>query len=356
VVVTREVATEDEASVDPDTEFSGRVQLAGLAAFSLVFAGVTQLPRIWGQEWPWEHAWLLGPILGASVFYTTAKVLSRRWPVRRRDTETAEAVPATAPEAAALVRRVRRSLRWYRGRRIFAWFVVALMPLMAWSGHTGANDDQRLIDTQGHRTAVVTKVHRSPLAKGGPDITVNLDGEQVTLGLSFDGDGDVKVGDKLEVVQDPDDPSYVIAANSHDDWAYTWWAEILLVLGISVVLIGLSFMGIPSRKATRAVRHNPDPVPLTLEERRTEELILRDGTGQRWSWPSDETWEGPRGGGIFGVGELRDGGWLLLGRNGKDFWWPDAPLSAVPAARAELEGSGDTAPRRDRQDAGGGTS
>jgi hypothetical protein len=186
----------------------------------------------------------------------------------------------------------------------------------------------------------VTKVHREPLSKTRPDVTVNLGGEEVTLGLGFDGDDEVKVGDQLEVVQDPDDPSYVIAASSLDDWAYTWWGEILLVLFISAVLIGMSFMGIPSRKATRAVRHNPALIPLTLDEHRSDELILRDSSGHQWSWPSDETWDGPRGGAILGMGELRDGGWLLLGRNGKDFWWPDAPVTAVKDSRPTAASQG----------------
>src|SRR5262249_3882115 len=147
----------------------------------------------------------------------------------------------------------------------------------------------------------------------GPDVTVELDGQPATLGLSFPGDNHVKVGDHLVVVQDPNNPGYVIVANIHDDWSYSTCRGLAIFVTFSAIALVVLFGGIPERRAVRAARRARNTKILMIESVSDEGLVrLRDPDGGSWEWPADEEWRGDRTGPVLALGEMRAGGWALL--------------------------------------------
>lgn len=216
-------------------------------------------------------------------------------------------------------------------RHASAWLIVPVLVSVFVSGHHAAGHDQALTDDQPHRSVTVVEAERSPLAgrAEGPEISVDLGHRTAVLGLSFPGENDVVPGDRLEVVLDPDDPEHVIATTSHDDWAYTWWGELLLALGIGVFGGGswlLWSRSVPRRPARAAVRRarNVQAVDLVVVEGRR--LGLRDGQGNLWSWTADEdSWPGQDSGNLRVVGELRDGEWPVVA-DGRRLHRPGGPV------------------------------
>jgi di/tricarboxylate transporter len=242
---------EEQDEVDSPDDFPFRVQLVNSAAFLATLAALTQVPRLWGSEWLWQHFSIVAVVLGFAWLPLGLR-FGTRWTRRLRS------APRTDPrDDDKAIRRdhqvVRRHTAWYVFRLGVTLLAVPLLIAGWFVGADATKADQRLIDTQPYQTAVVVQVARSPLSRGhGPDsVTVELDGRSVKLGLSFPGDDHVKVGDRLEVVQDPNDPSYVIAANSHRDWAYSTWGALAIYVLIAAFLLLIVFPGFPGRSTTR---------------------------------------------------------------------------------------------------------
>jgi hypothetical protein len=313
----------DEPVHNAGTRLTVKVQIGAIAAWLALFAVVTQVPRLWGSQWLWEHARFVGPLLAVAVINPIARLLARLWPSAPVERQAA----IGESDVAALQRRVARKVRWYRARRALVWVVVLLIPILFVSGQIETDNDQRLIDTQPHRIATVVKVYRSPMERVSiPDVTVELDGQAVQLALSFPGDSHVQVGDRLTVVQDPDHPSYVLATTSHNDWAYNVWGTVALYLAVGTFLVWVAYRGIPKRRALRAGRAASSSKRLAIESVGADFITLTDDAGCRWEWRISKDWDGPRYGHVLAVGTVRDGGWVVLGTNGKRCWWPKAGL------------------------------
>jgi hypothetical protein len=317
----------------------------GFASGLACLAIITQVPRLWGFEVLWNYAYLVGVAVMTPGFYLGASAFDR-WAARRaarRPPRPARPAPAPRPTPLALApheaqRRVRRSVWWYRGRRAFC-LAVALGSAVGFYAVSegGADSDQRLIDGQPHRTVTVVAVHRSPLDRSGPDVVVEIDGRRVTLGLSFSGDADARVGDRLVVVQDPTDPSYAIAVTSHDDSVYGWWwFPVMFALGVGAVVAALSSIALPWRARLGRVGHSGTVTVCTLE-RLPIGVVLRTPGGDRWEMTP---LNGPRlrSGPATVVGELVAGAWVAVATP-DGVAWPCRPLvrATVPRRQAPRE-------------------
>lgn len=172
-----------------------------------------------------------------------------RWTQARRERARARD-RAEAREAAARRRAAEgdgaapASPRHSTGRRRFDWFTllrrIVGVPLVLGSlaiiplGISGGLDDQRLARSGPVRQAVVLTVEEDKWSRSR-DVTVTIaqpdDGTPVELNGGGDLDPVPAVGDRVDVVVDPDDPSYVIAADV--DWEMHWyWYVVAVVIGL----------------------------------------------------------------------------------------------------------------------------
>ena len=114
---------------------------------------------------------------------------------------------------------------------------LAIVPL----GIAAGNDNQQLVADGPVRQAVVVSVEEDKWSKYD-DVIVKVarpgDGVPVEVDGGNDLDPRPAVGDRIDVVADPADPSYLIAAAV--DWSTPWWAW---PLGIIISLLCL-WMGV----------------------------------------------------------------------------------------------------------------
>jgi len=114
---------------------------------------------------------------------------------------------------------------------------LAIVPL----GIAAGNDNQQLVADGPVRQAVVVSVEEDKWSKYD-DVIVKVarpgDGVPVEMDGGNDLDPRPAVGDRIDVVADPADPSYLIAAAV--DWSTPWWAW---PLGIIISLLCL-WMGV----------------------------------------------------------------------------------------------------------------
>ncbi|ROS23163.1 hypothetical protein [Cellulomonas sp. PhB150] len=311
-------------------DLPGWWKLGALAGYVAVFALVTQVPRLWGVQWLWEHALLVLPVVAVGWFAGVLWAAERWAPPRKRVAATArEAHAYVAPEPHEALVRARSTARRISLRRALAVLAVPLAGCAYVLFATSADDDQRLLDTQPPQTAVVVGVHVEPLDRTRtPDVTVDLGGRRAELGLSFAGDGDVRVGDAIQVVVDPDDPSYVLSTRSHDDWVYEGWVAVLVgavAAGVVLVVGVLVWRAGPPRRAVRAARRATTTSTATVDRYSRAGTVLRAGD-TRWVFRG-ATWAGRPGLEVVVVGELGEGRWVVVdsGRTR----WPLAPLAAA---------------------------
>lgn len=231
------------------------------------------------------------------------------------------------PGDAVLLRRVQRSAHWQSVRLWLAVFlVVVLLPLILIAGNAASDDDQRLIDRQPHqRTPVVDVQAPSPLLRAeGPTVTVLMDGRTVPITNSSPGDEDIEVGDQIVMVQDPRDPTYVIAANSHDGWEYTALGGLVIWAGIGGGALFLTLRGIAPWPALRVVRRCTQVKQATVEQIDGRRVILVSDHGARLSIRLRAAELPEATAQIFVVGDFRIGGWAVLGISPRDLYWPSS--------------------------------
>lgn len=177
-----------------------------------------------------------------------------RWTQARRERararDRAEAREAAARRRAAEANGADPAGARHSGRRRFDWFTLVRrivgVPLVLGSlaiipvGISGGLDDQRLARSGQVREAVVLSVDRDKWSRGD-DLTVTIarpdDGTPVELNGGGDLDPVPAAGDRVDVIVDPDDPSYVLAADV--DWEMHWYWYVLAVV-IGLLCAGLS--------------------------------------------------------------------------------------------------------------------
>jgi hypothetical protein len=305
-----------------------RVRMVAIAGCLLVVASAIFLPQLLlDTDWTLRNAWFVGPAVGALSALSALKVsnwwLSGRRPRPAKGAATGNTIDGR-PDAtiAEVLERTRRSVRWYTVRRWLAWLVLPLVALISVSGHASTEHDAQLLRTQPVRTATVVDVEIDYLARGNPrTVTVELDGRPVQLFL--EPDGYVAVGDMIDVVVDPQDPSYALPTTAHDGWEYTPWGHIAITGVIGALLLYAAWAGVPSRQAVRSLRNTPDVTAATVVKADPDQATVHTGSDD-WVWYGDaHVRQGSR---IHIVGTVEPGAWVLLD-NGRTIYWPDKPLN-----------------------------
>lgn len=321
-------------------DLPARLQVLYASAFMGLWVAIVLLPLWLGSDFLYRHFYLVGAGLGL-LSWPVVGTLGPRWAARyeARLDAAASATAAASVDATKLLRRARRAASYHRIKRASRWLILPVFIAVWVSGHFASDYDQQLIDEQPHQRVRVIDVHRSPIAgKGeGPDVTVDLNGGHVTLGLSFPGEDDVREGDYIEVVSDPEDPTYVIAADSHQDWAYSWWGEALLMVALGALGGGMWFAwasSTPAREALHLARRARRVTTATVKGVEGDTITLSDGSTS-WRWTvDDEEWKGPKGGPVQVVGRLEKDAWpILQARRG--LHWPAGPVDRMPEHPAE---------------------
>lgn len=283
-------------------DLPGRWQLLAVATFFVGVAVVFGVPYLLGYPWLWEHARLVGPLLGAAFFFGT-----QRWWFRKAGllgpaaTPASGETPAAAPrvqaedfsapapsdtEALAKLRgRARRALvRWWG-----TWVALGLCIAAVVIGNTTTNDVNAMIDSQPHQKLTVVKVTRHSLSNDGPDVTVDVPGTgPVDVFYSDYIDPVPHVGDKVDVVVDPEDPTDVVPVAYRHSSSNSWWMGLLIVTGLMGFTAYLGWWnGATPRRAARAVRRADRVQHLTVESCDAETAVVSTADGVRLRWSVD---------------------------------------------------------------------
>ncbi|MBO3094748.1 hypothetical protein [Cellulomonas dongxiuzhuiae] len=269
-------------------------ELADVAVLTLLTGGLGALLR---ETWTWHRAGVV------------------RVPPPARGTRPVPTWPADA------LRRARRRGRRGALRRTFPWLVVLLLAAAAVAGHRASEHDAWLLRTQPVLTATVVEVRPPLTARGEADVVVEVDGRRARLALSYPEIDDAAPGATVAVVVDPEDPAHVLATTSHDDWAYAWWAEVLLWVMLTPVCVVLARWRMPQRAAVRAARTASLTHPARVLVVGTRWATLDVG-GERWVFSG----QAPAGEHVVLMGEPRDGSWVVLDDGRTRL--PDEPLRA----------------------------
>ncbi|WP_141858818.1 DUF3592 domain-containing protein [Kribbella jejuensis] len=118
---------------------------------------------------------------------------------------------------------------------------LAILPL----GITAGHDNQRLIARGPIQQAVVVSVTEDKWSRSH-EVTVKVARPGDGVAVEVDGgdqlDPEPAVGDRIDVVVDPEDPSNVVAARV--DWSMPWWAwpfGIVITLVLLAMGLGIAF-------------------------------------------------------------------------------------------------------------------
>lgn len=288
--------------------------LTGLLGLVATLVLVTQVPRLWGVEGPWEHAAQIATAL-APVW--CGVLWSVRRQVRRADASPDPYVPGVAgvPVVAApladrpddAVRRARRRGRWGVVRQVVAVAVLPLLVLGAVHEVRADARDARLLGAAPVRAAVVEEVVRHPLDGSVVGVFVELDGQRVRLDSGFPEEDDVRAGGPLDVVVHPADPGRVVAASDRDAGGDAWWGTVIVWLLLVLVLVPAAWLRLPRPAAVRAALAVRSSTHAQVEAAwgRTTLLWL---DGQRWTFtgarPAVET--------VLVLGDVREGAWVVV--------------------------------------------
>lgn len=291
-------------------DLPGRWQLLAVATFFAGVAVVFGVPYLLGYPWLWEHARLVGPLLGAAFFFgtqrwwfrkaglleTAATPASGEMPATATATATAPAVqaedfsgPATATsDTEALVKLLGRA-RWALVRWWGTWVALGLCIAAVVIGNSTTNDVNAMIDSQPHQKLTVVKVTRHPLSNDGPDVTVDVPGTGPVDVFYSDYIHPVPhVGDKVDVVVDPDDPTDVVPVAYRHSSDNSWWMGLLILAGLMGFTAYLGWWnGATPRHAARAVRRADRVQHLTVESCDAETAVVSTAAGVRLRWSVD---------------------------------------------------------------------
>jgi hypothetical protein len=254
-------------SASDDDDVHGRQNVLLLLFFGTVGGGLYFVGWLTRPSFLYDSPLVCAAIAGGACYPARFLVENRKWWIRlgepsertkaRRERARARAL-AEAREAAARRRAAEADgvqvagARHSTGRRRFSWVQlvrrVVGVPLVLGSlaviplGISAGLDDQRLARSGQIQQATVLSVDEDKWSKGH-DLTVTVarpgDGAPVEVTGADELDPEPEVGDRIDVIVDPEDPTYVLAAAV--DWDMHWhWYVLMVFLGL--VLAGLSAM------------------------------------------------------------------------------------------------------------------
>lgn len=204
-----------------------------LVLLLVFFAGISGLLYLVGwlsrPSFLSENPLVCGAVAGA-LCYPARWLVERAGWWKRLELRRIERAQRAHPVRARLV----RGLRIAVGVPL-AVGAVAMVPV----GISSARHDQRLIAAGPVQLAPVVSVEEDRWSKYD-DVIVKIarPGDAVPVELSGGNELDPlpQVGDQVQVVVDPTDPSYVLAAGI--DWGTPWWFY-LLGVGLALLLAGI---------------------------------------------------------------------------------------------------------------------
>ncbi|MBB2924860.1 DUF3592 domain-containing protein [Cellulomonas cellasea] len=244
--------------------------------------------------------------------------MERRKPrgLARQQRRRAAARPGVVTHERAL-RRARLRVTWWCLRATLGAALLAFTAFALVTGPRVVAEDQRLIDSAPRSAATIVDVRS---AWRSTDIEVDVAGRTAVLALGFPGDDRAEVGDVVEVVVDPDDPDVVLPVAAHDDGAYTRAGSAVLAVGLGVLAlaVGVPLLLVPGpRELSGAARPRVVQDGTVVEAQGRAVTVEVDGGRSTWSG-SDE-WHPRRGTPVVVLGDLRDGGLVLLD-DGRTRW------------------------------------
>ncbi len=224
-------------------------------------------------------------------------------------------------------------MTWWCLRAALGASLLLLAAVALVVGPRADADHRRLIDSAPRSAVTVVDVRPG---RGSPQIDVDVEGRTETLGLGFPGDNRAEVGDVVEVVVDPDDPAVVLPVAGHDDWTYTPLGS--AVLGVAVAVLALA-VGVPLMIAPRPRALLGAARPRVVRDGAVvvaqDDVVTFDADGTRWTWSGSDGWRPRRGKPVVVLGDLRDGGLVLLD-DGRTRW----PATRVQQGGASGQGVG----------------
>ncbi len=216
-----------------DNDLDGWQSVVLVVFFSLIGGLLYLVSWLTRPNFLYENPLVCAAIAGALCY-------PARWLVERTDWWKRLAIPRVA-RVRPVRDRVVRGLRIVVGLPI-AVASLAILPL----GISADREDQRVVAAGPVQSAEVVAVTDDRWTRYD-DMIVKVarpgDGVPVELSGGDQLDPLPRVGDRVDVVVDPSDPSYVLAAGV--DWGTPWWAYPLGVV-ISLLVLGLG-LGIAFR-------------------------------------------------------------------------------------------------------------
>ncbi|MFC0645427.1 hypothetical protein [Cellulomonas phragmiteti] len=297
-----------------------------LLTFLGLLAVLTQVPRVWGVEWFADHAGELASAIGPGWVAGTWYLWLR---TRRVDAEPALPDPSRPVVAAPLagrpdeaVRRARRRGRWGAVRQVAAVAVLPLLVVGALAEQRDAARDTQVLRTAPVRPAVVADVVRHPLDGSLVRLVVTVDGRDVRVDARFPGDDELRAGDPLDVVVDPQDPGRVLATAGLATWGRAWWQVGLLWLLFALVLVPAAWLRLPRPAAVRAALGARTATPAQVEAVHGATTLLQ-ADGRWWTFAGQQ----PAAASVILLGAVRDGSWVVLDDGRTRL--PSAPLRSA---------------------------
>lgn len=238
--------------------------------------------------------------------------------------------PGVVTHADAL-RRARRRVAWWCLRAVLGASFLVFMAFALVVGSRTEDEHQALLDSAPRTVATVVDVRPG---RWSPEIDVDVEGRTEALALGFPGDHRTQVGDVVEVVVDPDDPQLVLPVAGHDDAVWSPLGSAVLTAGIAALslLVGVPLVLVPGPRRLRAAARPRVVLDGTVVDAQ-DDVVTFDADGVRWTWSGSDGWRPRRGKPVVVLGDLRDGGLVLLddGRSR----WPAAPLGRATGGTAD---------------------
>ncbi|WP_410790370.1 hypothetical protein [Kribbella sp. C-35] len=231
---------------DPDDDLHGRQLLLLLLFFGTVGGGLYLLGWLTRPSFLYDNPLVCAAIAGGACY--PARFLAERfaWWNRleeRRQVRREQRLKGALADARHRARTgSRRRIGWAEGLiragRLLVGVPIALgslaiLPL----GIAAGNHNQRLVAEGPVLHAVVVSVEEDNWSKYG-DVTVKVARPGNGMPVEVDGGNELDpvpaVGDRIDVVDDPENPEYMVAAAV--DWSTPWWAW---PLGVVITLLCL---------------------------------------------------------------------------------------------------------------------
>jgi hypothetical protein len=195
-------------------------------------------------------------------------------------------------------------------------------------------DDQHLLTTVAPQPAPVVDLVGWPGRRTGPDVVVRVEGRDVTLALS--PPDEPAVGDVLQVVVDPDDPTHVLPVGAHDGWIWTGGGTVALAGLMAATGAAALWWRLPSPRRVSAAMRARTVTPASAQGGAPDGFVVW-ADGRFWVF-TERAGDVARllghhrppapGLPVAVLGDVREGSWVFVD-DGSRMRWPSGPLTTT---------------------------